>query len=200
VSEQLGFEQGLGDRRAIDRDERLAGPVRLQVDVAGQHLLAGAALAGDQHGSLGGGDLLGELDHPLHRRIAPHEGRAVGGDRLQHRGDQLGIGRERDVFLGSGPDRRDRGLGVGRDAAGHDRGADALGLQGVDEVAHRQRHVDHDQVGALGAQDVEALRDRVRLRHRGAAPHRDLGGGDQLAVEPPDHQEPHGSSLSNVVA
>ena len=138
VAEQLGFEQGLGDRRAVDRDEGLARPVGLLVDVAGQHLLAGAALAGDQHRGLGAGDLFGELDHPLHGRIAPDEGGAVGGDRLQHRGDHLGIGRERDVFLGAGPDRRHGGLGVGRDPAGDHRGADPLRLQGRDEVADRQ--------------------------------------------------------------
>ncbi|MDF9863524.1 hypothetical protein M2437_002506 [Methylorubrum pseudosasae] len=43
------------------------------VDVAGQHLLAGAALAGDEHGGFRAGDLLGEPHHALHGRIAPDE-------------------------------------------------------------------------------------------------------------------------------
>ena len=44
VAEQLGFEQVLGDRRAVDRDERLArARFERRVHVARQHLLAGAA-------------------------------------------------------------------------------------------------------------------------------------------------------------
>jgi hypothetical protein len=49
VTEQRGLEHVVGDRRTVDRDERLAGAMRLLVDVARQHFLAGTGLAGNQH-------------------------------------------------------------------------------------------------------------------------------------------------------
>ena len=48
VTEQLAFQNALGQRRAIDRQED-AGASRMVVDGLGDHLLAGAALAGDEH-------------------------------------------------------------------------------------------------------------------------------------------------------
>ena len=71
---------------------------RFGVHVTGQHFLAGAALAGDQDRRLRARDLLGELDDALHGLVAPHERAAVGGDRLEHRGNEVGVGRQRDVF------------------------------------------------------------------------------------------------------
>src|SRR5664280_3045060 len=70
VAEQLGLQQILRDRRAIDRDERLLGALRARMQVARQHFLARAAFAGDQHGGIRAGDLLGELDHACHRVVA----------------------------------------------------------------------------------------------------------------------------------
>ena len=147
-----------GDRRAVDRDERLARAVRAGVDVARQHLLAGAGFAGDQHGGVGGRDLLGELDHLRHRLVAVDQLARVVGDRRQHRRDQLRIGRQRDVFLGAGVDRGDRGARVVGDAAGDDRHMDVLGLQADDERADVDCDVDHEQVGAAaGAQHAQRL-------------------------------------------
>ena len=123
--------------------------------------------------------------------IVPDEAAAVGRDRLDHRRDQLGVGRQRDVLPGAGLDGGDRGAGVGAGAAGDDRRADAFGVERRDERRDRLRDVDHDEVGALGAQHVEALRDRVGLGHGGAALHRDLGGGDELAGEPSDDEKAH---------
>src|SRR5690606_939720 len=57
VAEQLALEQRADQRAAVDRDERLAGAAAAVVDGAGDQLLAGAALAGDQHGGVGAGDL-----------------------------------------------------------------------------------------------------------------------------------------------
>ena len=45
VTEQLGLEQGLGNRRAIDRHERPVGPRAEHVQRPGKQLLPGAALA-----------------------------------------------------------------------------------------------------------------------------------------------------------
>ena len=48
VAEQLGLEQGVGDRGQVDRHERLGAPRALVVDGARHQLLAGAALRGDR--------------------------------------------------------------------------------------------------------------------------------------------------------
>ena len=50
VTEQLALEQRLGERRAVQLDERAVRARRPLVDRVGDELLAGAALAGDQHG------------------------------------------------------------------------------------------------------------------------------------------------------
>ena len=52
VAEQGGFQHVVRDRRAVDGHEGLAGARRALVNVARQHFLAGAGLAGDQHGGI----------------------------------------------------------------------------------------------------------------------------------------------------
>ena len=152
----------LRDRRAIDRDERLARAVRAAVDVTRDHLLAGAGLAGDQHRGVARRDLLGELDHVRHRLVAIDQLAGVVGDGGEHRRDQLGIGRQRDVFLGAGVDGGDRRARVVAHAAGDDRHRDALGVETAHQVADVERDIDHQQVGAAaGAQHVERLLDRL---------------------------------------
>jgi hypothetical protein len=49
VAEQLALEQRLGDRAAVDRHEGPGGARAEPVDGVGGQLLAGAALAEDQH-------------------------------------------------------------------------------------------------------------------------------------------------------
>ena len=49
VAEQLGLEQRLRDRRAVDVDERPAGPGAHAVEEPRHQPLAGAGLAGDEH-------------------------------------------------------------------------------------------------------------------------------------------------------
>src|SRR2546425_1718063 len=67
VAEQLRLEQRLGQRGAVDRDERAAAPRRARVDRAGDELLAGAALALDEHRRGAAGDLLEERHHAAER-------------------------------------------------------------------------------------------------------------------------------------
>ena len=55
VAEQLGLQQIVRDGGAVDLDERLLAPIRLVVDVAGDHFLADAGLAHDQDGHVGAG-------------------------------------------------------------------------------------------------------------------------------------------------
>src|SRR5207247_8526195 len=63
VAEELGLDQLVRDRGAVDLDERLLAPRRPGVDGACDQLLATAVLAADQHPAGrrgGGGDLLTE--------------------------------------------------------------------------------------------------------------------------------------------
>src|SRR6185437_5338846 len=115
--------------------------------------LAGAAFAGDQDGSVGAGDLLGELDNAGHRVIAIDHLAPVVGDGGEYSRDQIGIGRQRDVFLGAGMDGVDGGARVVGDAAGHDRHVNAFGIEPIDQVANVEAHVHQQQIGAAaGAQ------------------------------------------------
>ena len=66
VAEQLGLEQRLGDRRAVDRDEGRARAPGHLVQHLGHEVLAGAALAGDEHRGGGGRDPFHELDQSTH--------------------------------------------------------------------------------------------------------------------------------------
>ena len=147
-----------------------------------------------------GGDLLGELDDARHGVVAVDQFAAVVGDGGEHGGDQFGVGRQRDVFLGAGLDRGDRGARVGRGAAGDDRRVDVLGLEPGDQLADVERDVDHQQVGAAaGAQHGERLGDVRGVGDRRALVHRDLGRGGELAVERADDQETHGVIPSSLV-
>ena len=69
VAEQLRFEQRLGQRRAGDRHERLRGAVAGVVDGARDQLLAGAALALDQHRAAQAGDLVRQVQDLVHLRV-----------------------------------------------------------------------------------------------------------------------------------
>ena len=137
-----------------------------------------------------------ELDHLRHRVVAVDQLARVVGDGGEHRRDQLGIGRQRDVFLGAGVDRGDRGAGVVLDAAGDDRHVDVLELEPRDQVADVDRDLDHQQVGALPERSTaSAWSMRFGVGDGGAAVHRDLGRGGELALERADDQKSHGSLL-----
>ena len=72
MPEQLRFEQRLGQRGAVDRDERPVPPRALIVNHADQEFLARSALARDQHGDVERRDAGGLLEHVLHR-VAAHD-------------------------------------------------------------------------------------------------------------------------------
>ena len=104
-----------------------------------------------------------------HALVAIDQLARVVGDGGEHGGDQLGIGRQRDVLLGAGVDGGDRGAGVVAHPAGDDRHRDALGLEAAHQVADVERDVDHQQVGAAaGAQHVERLLDGLGVGDAGA--------------------------------
>ena len=66
VAEELALQQVLGQRRAVDRDQRAAAGDVAEVDRLGHQLLARAGLAGDQDGArrrADPGDPLEDLAH-----------------------------------------------------------------------------------------------------------------------------------------
>ena len=69
VAEQLGFEQVLRNRRAVDRDKRTVGSRTEHVQRAGEQLLAGAALAFEQHRRVGARRALQRDRHLLQPRV-----------------------------------------------------------------------------------------------------------------------------------
>ena len=66
VAEQLALQQRLRQRRAVHLDQRLLCARRQAVDRLRHHLLAGAALARDQHRGAAGRHLRDHLEHPVH--------------------------------------------------------------------------------------------------------------------------------------
>jgi hypothetical protein len=73
VAEELVFEQLVGDRRAVDGQERGVGVVPRRVQGAGDQLLAGAGLPQDQDVGPGRPDLADQGLHRLHRRALADE-------------------------------------------------------------------------------------------------------------------------------
>ena len=75
VAEQRALEQVVVERRAVLDDERLLRARPVIVDRARDQLLAGAALAVDEHGRLALDDLVEQLDDVAHRgRVADNLG------------------------------------------------------------------------------------------------------------------------------
>ena len=75
VTEEFGFEHVLGNGGAVDRHEGTLGTVAGVVDGAGQQLIAGAALALDEHAHVAAGNAPRLLQELLH-------GAALADDRL----------------------------------------------------------------------------------------------------------------------
>ena len=73
VAEELALEEVLGQRGAVDGDERIVAAGPLEVDGPGGHLLAGPAFPGDEHGRVRRAHLLDEDVDLLHRpALADH--------------------------------------------------------------------------------------------------------------------------------
>ena len=77
MPEQFGLQQGFIEGRTVDGDERLASPGTGLLNGAGDPLLAGPRLPGNQDGRLGGRDRIHHLNEFAHPRAAPEKtGRA----------------------------------------------------------------------------------------------------------------------------
>ena len=73
--EQLRLEQGLDQRRAVDRDERPVAPPAQLVDLTRDQFLADTALALEQDGEIGRGDPLDRRAQGLHHLSRPDQWR-----------------------------------------------------------------------------------------------------------------------------
>ena len=159
VAEQLRLEQRLGNRRAVDRDERSVGARAQRVQRAREQLLAGAALAFEEHGRVGRRRAMQLLRHLPQLRILADDAR---------RAAPLGELLLQQEVLGQHPPLRDRAL---------DHQQQVIGIDGLGEEVHRAflhrrdrvldaavgGHHDDRQLGIelLGrAQDAEAVADR----------------------------------------
>ena len=191
VTEQLALEQRLGHRRAVDRDERARLAPAALVQRARDELLAGAALAGDQHGRVGLGDAVDQVADLPHRRARADDlarqraavdllaqpldlgaQRAVLHRALERERELLDLERLGDEVVGAGADRRDRGLDAAERGDHDDR---HVGPVGGDALAQLEAvHAAHVEVGD---DDVEVLVLEQRQRFVGRRLPRRLEAG-----------------------
>ena len=174
-----------GSAPQLSDDERAPGAARLQVDAARHQLLAGAALALDQHRAVAAGDATDHREHLVDLRtasddrgqtvaarddlgerhvLAPQRSRLGG---LGHRLAKLGVAaRLGDEVAGAQAHRLHRGLHVGV-AGQHDQlGVERDGAGPAQDV----------EAGVIGHLDVEQRDVEVFASEAGHA----LGGGGGL--------------------
>ncbi len=155
VAEQLALDQGLGQRRAVERHEREGAARTVLVQGTREQLLAGAGLALDEHGQRrprGPLERLQELlgrrvlrDEAAHRLVVPHPHAQRGVLAAQ----PCLLGRLHDQHVQLVEPRRLREVVVGAQPHGLERARD-LGMAGQDQ------HLDRECLGADLAQDLQA--------------------------------------------
>ena len=191
VPEELALDQLAAERRAVDLHHRLRAPRAPVVERVRDQLLAGAALAADEHRHVGVGDPVDGLEQPAHRRAGADDAlEAVGAVHLleepavvaaqqhafHHAADDhpelVVVERLRDVVRGAELHRLHRGLlrAVGGD---HDHGEVGIEGAGALEDLHAADAV-HAQVGdheveAAGLDAAERLL-AARWRSRPGSP------------------------------
>ena len=132
VAEQLALEQALGQRRAVELDQRPVAAAGALVDRLAHQLLADPGLAEDQHGHRGVGDPLDQRVDPLHRGVE-HDRRALG-----RRGARHPAGAQ------AGAQHADQGLDGGAVVGaqrGRRGGLDVGGAREVEQALDRRRAV-----------------------------------------------------------
>jgi hypothetical protein len=161
VPEELAFDEILRDRRAVDRDVGLGRAMAVAVQAARHEFLAGAALAGDHHRGVAGGELADDLEDLLHGRRGADDALLV----LLRVDDRLVAGRGLAVGLGA-QGAFDQGEQLGRiEGFNHVvEGAELHRLDGGLRGAEG-RHEDH-QLLRVGRADVL---ERLQARHAGHA-------------------------------
>jgi len=189
MSEQFGFEQVLRDRSAVHRNERFLGAQRFPVYIAGEHFLTGTGFAGDQDGGVAWCHLIGQRDDDGHRFILVNQLMAFIGNRGENGCDQLGIWRQRQIFLGACTDRIDRAARVCSHSGGHDRRTDSFRRERPHQPADIERDIGENEVGAATvAQLCHGLVDVDRMGDFRPAIHGNFGRRADLALQSADYQ------------
>ena len=158
VAEQLRLDEGLGNRRDVDGDERLGAARTLMVDGPRHQLLARPALARDEHGGRRPRDLGHELVDADHGAVPPDHGPrsaplVAGQGQLGAQTEHLAL--QRPLLEGPVHEQRDvvdvEGLGEVVVRAALER------LHGRADLVHRgdQRHHDAGVEGLDAREDVE---------------------------------------------
>ena len=71
MSEELGLEQTLGERSAVERQKMLIRPLGQLVNIAREYFLTGPALASNEDRRIARGDGLGQIERLAElRRVA----------------------------------------------------------------------------------------------------------------------------------
>ena len=211
VAEQLGFEQVRGERRRVQRDERLVRARAVTMQRACDELLAGAGFAGDQHRHARARQAADGAKHFLHRRrLAEHFrnaarfARRLSSTRTRllsgaaHQIDRLiDVERLRQIFERAALIRGDGAVEIGMRGHDDDR---QLGLavanlgQQLEAAAARHADVGDQHVGSIAAQRgergvgvIERGRRHASLAQR-ALEHPADGG---IVVDEPDVKRLH---------
>ena len=190
VAEQRALDQLAGDGGDVHRDERPVGRLGVAVDHPRHQLLAGAALAADQHGGRQRGHLVHLLEHLARGRARPADEIAVALFLLHLRGQRqhlpvevlpfrgvrddrahrLGLGALDQHVVGAELHRLHRQVDVGRVGEHHELGQRVVladDAQEVEAADSRQRRVRQHQVDAVAAEHAERAPRRSRRAARG---------------------------------
>ncbi len=216
VTEQFTFQQVLRDGSAVEGQEGCLGPGAVLVDGTGDQFLAGAALAGNQHGDVLGGDAADGLVHVAHGwaasddsalNVGVREGlrhydrRAASPGHVQcladHAPQLVQVKRLEEVVVGALPHRFDglaRRLGSGDEDDRDARVDQADRLVNLKTRLVRQAQVKKDDIGRFGTNSREPIRaggGNLDLVRRGGKSLADLLR-DQGRVIIDEHQVGHG--------
>ena len=200
VAEELGLEQLLGERRAVQRDERAAFARGGLVDEARDDFLARAGLAADHDGRVGGGHLRRLLEHALpisrwpddeHARLAME----LGADTPHGVVDANATAWSAGGGAGSRqPFVRDRHGEVVGDPAGHRHVAPVVGVALLRPEREAKKFMSHSrrdaEDGAVAARDEPRGRiDPADHRQRLAS---EVADDEILRDRRPEHERLHG--------
>ena len=190
MAEEFAFEQRLGQRAAVDHDQRMKTAHAGGMNGAHDQLFAGSALARDQDIGIGRADRFDGFENFAHRRALSHEiagtrdfgdgfaqadvfflGAAVGQSFFHQMRDFVRIERLADIVIGAVLQRGDRGFHRG--IAGH-HDDDQVGIHLM------QAALQFDAVGAAHL-DVEQSEVPFILGHAGERVAGAFGGADLVA-------------------
>jgi hypothetical protein len=175
IAEELAFHQVLGNRAAIDGDERKLRARRLRVDQPRGELLAASRFAVDEHRRLTAREAIDQRAHVLHRRrfaeqlIARRRRRLFGNlQRLLHERAQL-LERDglREVIERAGFERGNRVLRAAERSDHGDWNVESLLIDVLDHTqafAVGQPHVGEAQIERLLVEQTDRLADTLRAR------------------------------------